>query len=67
MAYRPYPNRDRSRRQVERGRALSEPTATPAFPDVFAILDSDEHRQKMRDLGTRLADLFQRVTAHSRY
>jgi hypothetical protein len=26
-------------------------------------LDSEEHRQKMRELGTRMADLFARVTA----
>lgn len=65
MAHRPYPNRDRSLRQLDRGRVLVQPAAPDSVADVFAYLESEEHRQKMRDLGTRLADLFQRVTGHT--
>jgi hypothetical protein len=61
MAHRPYPNRDRSLRQVERVRAAQAPQASP--DDIFAYFESDECRQKMRELGTRLNDLFMSVTA----
>jgi hypothetical protein len=63
MAHHPYPNRDRSLRQLDRGRSASGPACPATLGDVFAYLESEEHREKMRSLGTRMADLFARVTA----
>lgn len=56
MAHRPYPNRDRALRQVERGRVTSPVRQRPSFAKAMAYLESDEHREHMRRIGVTAAE-----------
>lgn len=48
MSRRPYPDRERARHQVERGRAVRPQPASAGTP---AWLESDEFHERMRRLG----------------
>ncbi|MFE2486094.1 hypothetical protein ACFXGR_22890 [Streptomyces mirabilis] len=61
MAYRPYPNADRALHQVERGRLDIPPQPLPTFAEMVVYLRSDEHREKMRQIGTTVAEVFSRM------
>ncbi|MGW5197385.1 hypothetical protein [Streptomyces spiralis] len=66
MPYRPHPNRERARRQVERHRPATRTQPQPSFSELVAYLNSDEHRAKMRRIGTTMADLMRRVQESAR-
>lgn len=61
MSHRPYPNRDRALRQVERGRLDIRPQPMPTFAEMVVYLRSDEHREKMRRIGATVAEVFSRM------
>jgi len=54
-----YPNRERALRQLRRHHEESHPSLYPGpAAEIFAYLQSDEHREKMRRLGENVGSLF---------
>lgn len=63
MSCRPYPNRDRALRQVQRD--CTQKTGTVAvgpFAAWQAHLESDEHREAMRRLGLSVSEIFENLS-----
>lgn len=62
MAHTTYPNRERALRQLERGRVRAQSSLYPgSTADIFAYLQSDEHREKMRRIGETVGTLFENL------
>lgn len=56
MTYRPYPDRVRALRQVERGRVTPPVRGMPACEELMAHWESEEFRQQMRRAGRTAAE-----------
>lgn len=63
VSHRPYPNRDRSLRQLERSRVCPEPRRQPTLPELIVHLNSEQHTEVMRRVLPTAAQFISRFRA----